>query len=119
MIKRSEHSFGPGKANTTIQAQWTHQAGPDKEKSKASKVGKKNATKCAVGGGSGGGASSAPVASTEPDDDILEWALARHDAKDEYASNLTQGEIAKEMLKTPAGLSMWDRAALTLAAILL
>jgi len=52
MVKRAESSFGPGKANTVIQAQWTHQAGSaDPPRAAAAKVGEKpEPKKCRIGG---------------------------------------------------------------------
>ena len=49
MVKRAESSFGPGKANTVIQAQWTHQAGTDSTSKSQEKVGKRpESAKCQV-----------------------------------------------------------------------
>lgn len=48
MIKRSEHSFGPGKANTTIEAQWVAHSAADKKPTTGGAVGKPDSSKCQV-----------------------------------------------------------------------
>ena len=51
MVKRSEHSFGPGKANTVIQAQWVMSTNDNSgASSKPAAINKLSKSKCQVKG---------------------------------------------------------------------
>jgi len=51
MVKRSEHSFGPGKANTVIQAQWVMSSNDNSgNSSKPAAINKPSKSKCQVKG---------------------------------------------------------------------
>jgi len=66
MVKRSEHSFGPGKANTVIQAQWVMSTNDNSgDSSKPASVSKPSKSKCQVKGSSNNTVASESTRSAE------------------------------------------------------
>ena len=119
MIKRSEHSFGPGKVKTTIQAQWTHQSGDDEKREAPKSLDKKDTSKCAVGAGGsgaggtfGGGTSGGAGAGVSWNDAPGESDVSdRVNARNEYAESVVQ---VTSMDSTATNLSL---AGMALGAI--
>jgi hypothetical protein len=87
MIKRSEHSFGPGKANTTIQAQWVAHPESPETKESAQELNKPSKQKCVIPDiSSAGPATTSGASSGEWNDDLGESAVedGRANARNDY-----------------------------------
>jgi len=83
MIIRSEHSFGPGRADTNITAKWVAELGPGEKGSALSKPGKPDPKKCSI-------TVSAPKkgAPPVPPDAPVDAGIARKAARDKYLASL-------------------------------